>query len=112
MKRQPQCTRSSQSPHPSIFSSTRPSARRASHIMALLSTIAAVFLIAGCGGNSIDDKVADRYNEHVDKCRAVGIVDEGKIYSCQTGNSTVCVMVDGNDVFDARARAEQAGISC
>jgi hypothetical protein len=39
-------------------------------------------------------------------------VDVGKIYSCQTEESTVCVLVDGDDVFSAAEQARQAGISC
>jgi len=56
--------------------------------------------------------VADRYDVKVRSCRAVGLVEEGKIYSCQTDRSTVCVIVDGGDVFDATGRAQALGVSC
>lgn len=78
--------------------------------LALVS--ATVLILAGCGGSSVEGKVADRYDQDVSSCRAVTIVDEGKIYSCQADGTTLCVIVDGDDVFDATARAEQVGVSC
>lgn len=71
-----------------------------------------VVLAAGCGGGSVESKVADRYGGKVRDCRAVGLVDGNKIYSCQTERSTLCVIVDGPDVFDATAKAQAAGLSC
>lgn len=77
------------------------------------SLLALVVLVAaGCGGGSTESKVADRYGGTVRDCRAVGLVDGDKIYSCQTDRSTVCVVVDGDDVFDATAKAQEAGLSC
>lgn len=78
----------------------------------VVAAVAALLVLAGCGGSSIESKVSDRYDQKVESCRAVGLVDEGKIYSCQSEGSTLCVVVDGGDVFDARAKAEQAGIAC
>jgi hypothetical protein len=69
-------------------------------------------LAAGCGGTSLESKVSGHVGEKVRDCRAVGIVPLGKLYSCQTDRSTVCVMVDGDDVFNASEQARQAGIAC
>ena len=77
-----------------------------------VAVAAAVVALAGCGGASVEDKVADRYDQDVSGCWAVTIVDEGKIYSCQADGTTLCVIVDGDDVFDATGRAEQVGVSC
>ena len=79
---------------------------------ALYASLLLAFLVAGCGSTSVADKVADRYDVKVRSCRAVGLVEEGKIYSCQTDRSTVCVIVDGGDVFDATGRAQALGVSC
>lgn len=68
--------------------------------------------LAGCGGSSVESKVADRIDESVSSCRAVGVGSLGKFYSCQADGTTVCVLVDGDDVFNAAAQARQAGVAC
>ena len=81
---------------------------------AILFAVSAVMVLAlaGCGGKSLKEKVADKYDTTVRSCTAIGIADGAKIYSCQTENSTLCVIVDGSDVIDARAKAQEQGIAC
>lgn len=66
--------------------------------------------VAGCGG--VEDKVSNRLDREIRSCRAVGKTELGKIYLCQTEGTTVCVAVDGDDVFNAYAEAQRAGIGC
>ena len=77
-------------------------------------TLTSLLLVAsGCGSQSMNSLVSDHYRASNPRCKAVGVTDAGKVYSCQSDSGgTLCLIRDGNDLLPGSLEARRAGVSC